>query len=265
MVRRYTDYAEFLATARDSSGQAYRNMGDSWAGGTYTKCLDLGANGNDELVNEAEKLLEQIAAVENGEAIREWTPSPVGAYPVVPDYLAGHPYSMRAMLDTDNRAPISIYVCTTISAMLNAEQIMKRGTAILALVLQLQKTRSVELYVTAETHGQTDGDYIQVIPIESKPLSISHACNALTGLGFARQLTYTIAKAVDGFNGSWGKQFNEHNGMSSNSTYPTWIRGELGCAETDMYIKPGHVNDPMINTPVEWVNEQLARYNAVEV
>lgn len=258
MLVRYASYSEFLAVA-DGIGESTKSQEESIWGSSYQNSLDLASRGDDSLVSAAEKLCASLLEVENGVGIDQWQPSVAGAYPCVPDYIAGHPLSMRAKSPSENLAPVAIYVSTTISAAIGSQQIMKRGTAILALVLQLQKSRPVDLFLTAETHGETDGDYIQVIPIESRPLSIAHACYALTAPLFARHLTYAVASDKDQFNGGWGHQYTQQG-----ANYPKWIHSYLDCTEKDLYIKPAHINDPLINNPIAWTNEQLARYNEME-
>lgn len=121
----------------------------------------------------------------------------------------------------------------------------------MALVLKLARKRPVNLYVTFEGHGKTDGDYLQVIPIESRPLSLAHAAFALVHVGFARHLTYSIAKMNDDFDGHWGKHKLDK----------PWLRKQYEMSPSDLYIKAASDTETEFEEPVAWVNKQLAQFN----
>lgn len=269
-VKRYTHAAEFLETAKavsfSNTSRSQRAWSDSETGGSYDQHLIFMANGDARYVAKAEALLDKIARVANGVPEVAWESSPVGAYPIVPEYLAGHPMPMRCNQESETLAPISIYVATTCSGGITQEELMARGVAVLALVLKLQRIRSVNLYVTCETAGKrTSDDYIQVIPIHSKPLSIAHATYALTSAGFVRRLTYACAKE---FSGSdyvhWSYNYHKLGGSDRSPAYESWIRKQLDMTPEDLYIFPSYLGDLSTTDPVAWVNSQLARYNVKE-
>ena len=259
-IVRYETYSDFLAVASSGNCARHDDYRSSWFNGeTAEQSLNFAQYGNDSLVPEAEKLLESIQDVYGGTETNQWEPSPCGAYPIVPEYLNGSPTCMRQMLPVGEVSPVCIYVCTTCSAAVTPEQIKKRGIAILALVMKLQAIRPVELFVTAETDG-TGGDVIQVIPIESKPLSLAHATYCLTSAGFVRRLTYGIANEKYNSCGSWGIMYDKLG-----SSYPEWLKGQLGCSPSDLYIKSAHCDDSMLSDPVAWVNRELERFRGENV
>lgn len=222
---------------------------------TFSQSVDKAIKGDDSLVAEAEKLLDQLdASVEV--PTKSWEPNVHGAYPVVADFLAGSPTPMRSLSPVyREESPISIYVSTTCSAGVDADTMQKRGVAIMALLLKMQQIRPIELYLLAETHGVTDGECLQMIKVESKPLNLATACYAVADVAFARNLTYSQARKLEGFDGSWpngygegGKRWEEH------------VREVLGMGEHDLYVGAARSWDEMVQRPVEWIQATIARF-----
>jgi len=257
MIQRYDSLAQFVEVAKDCPNG---NASYTWCGNiSHNETVQLALNGDDKLVPEAEKLLEKLDS--DIEIARpEWVPSIAGAFPSVPDYLAGLPDSMRTMHPTmRDTTPVSIYVSTTSSAGIDADTMMKRGVAILALLMKLQQMRPVQLFLLAELHGRTDGEYLQVIRIESTPLNLSTACFVLTHVGFARHLTYGVAHAKDSFNGQWPRMYD-----GGGSQWEEHVREVLGMNPQDVYVGAARIWDDVVRRPVEWVNKQVAQFVAKE-
>jgi hypothetical protein len=257
MLRAYDSLTEFLTVASTVKGRSYRDRTpDSWVGfTTYDQCLDTSKNGDEKLVPEAEKLLDKLDAEVDIERA-QWVAAVSGAYVCVPDYLACVPMSMRRRKRVQSDvAPVRIYVSTTCSCSIDSKLMLKRGVAILALVLKLQQIRPVELNLLAETHGRTDGEYLQAIPIDSAPLNLSVACHCLTHVGFARHLTYGVASMKDGFNGSWPDSYG-----GGGAPWEAHVREVLSMEPQDLYIGAARDWDPMIQDPVKWVNAQVKAF-----
>lgn len=267
MLERFESWQSFVVKCEKLKDGSYNfNEGNNseWYGRiSYNKALDLARKGDESTVKDADKILDKLAAVYMGAEITQWMPSIQGAYPMVPEYLAGEPQCMRRIAPTGDVSPINIYVSTTCSAAMSAKQMLKRGVTILALVLKLQQIRPVELFLFAETHGTTDGSFFQVIPVDSKPLSIAHAAFGLTHVGFTRRLTYTMANARDHFNGSWPSGY-KYGDWNPKSPYNQKVAQAIGLSDQDLFIHSAHVQDKLITDPIAWVNEQVTRYNTQE-
>jgi hypothetical protein len=123
---------------------------------------------------------------------------------------------------------------------------------ILALLEFLQLSQvSVGLFLLAETHGNTDGDLIQVIQVESSPLDLSTASFAIAHPSFARQLTYAMAYKMDGFNGMWGSLYNHRD-------YVKLLGKAIGMTELDVYVEPPKSWDQLImNNPEKWLEQRI--------
>ncbi len=269
MVKRYDSWSDFVAVASSIDlRKAEKHSGDHngfyWYGHkTYSEALAMAHNGDESLVAEATALLDKLESVEDGVPTRQWTASPYGAYPVVPEYLSGYPDCMRVIAPTGDVAPVSIYVSTSFSGGISITDMLKHGTTVLALILKLQQVRPVELFLVAETHGSVDGDYFQVIPVDSKPLSLAHACYALTSAAFIRRLTYCVAEVNGGFNGRSWPQSHVAVGQSGHEKYLEFMRNQIGISTDDMQISTLHMSDPILKDPIAWVNQQIARYSTL--
>ncbi len=250
----------------DSLGDFARRAGavlsPSWSSGSWygdishARAGELALSGDDSLVPQAETLLEQLdAAIDITHST--WQPSVYGAYPIVPEFLAGASpdYMRRRQVCSDDVSPITIYVSTTCSASLEADAMLKRGVAILALVLKLQAMRPVKLILLAETHGRSNGECLQAIEINSQPLDLATICFALTHVGFARHLTYSLARELDGFNGSWPNQYGD-----GGARWEAHIRPILDMQPQDLYIGAARSWDEAITNPVPWVNAQIEHF-----
>lgn len=253
-------YLEVAKTATSHRSE-WSEDGSSWFGHlTNAQCLDGMVAGEESLVPKAEELLDKIdAAVETPHS--EWIPSIYGAYPIVPEFLANNPECMRhrTQVPTD-AAPVSIYVSTTSSGSIDHNVMLARGVAILALVMKLQAIRPIDIYLLAETHGQTDGELLQVIRIPTQPVNISVAAFVLSRVGWARHLTYNVARMVDKFNGSWPRHYN-----MGDSAWVRHVRETLNMQPHDLYIGAAREWDEMVLHPVEWVNSWVKKLALGEI
>lgn len=253
MIETYT-WGEYLASLPAARSSAKYSGGDWTDGETFASALAKMAHGDDTYASLADQLLDRLNDVTEGVPMREWTPCPYGAYPVIPEFLAGHPACMRVMSPSGEPAPVKIVVSTTCSGGTDKQAMTERGAAILALVQKLQAIRPVELYVLVEGNDEKVGDNLfQLISIDTKPLSIAHACFALANVGFARTLTYTHMRHYHDWVGNWPRSYHH-------ADYESIVRTECQMAPDDLWIRSAHLLDALMRDPVSWVNAQLARY-----
>lgn len=254
MVKRFDSVAEFAGVAKATPNDA--NSRDEWYGCiSHIQAYEKAMWGDDSYVAEAEKLMDKLDA-NVGIPTASWEPSVYGAYPIVPEYLAGSITPMRHRVESESdSSPIAIYVSTTCSAMIDSETMLKRGTAILALVLKMQAIRPIEIYLLAETHGVQDGETLLAIKINTKPLDIAVAAFTLCHVGFARHLTYGYAKAINGFDGRWPNKYS-----GGGKEWEKHVREVLGMGDNDLYVPAATAWDELVARPVEWVNAQVAKF-----
>lgn len=261
MIRQYDSIAAIRdiylrATTRSPDGDL------SWYGNeTREDVLRYSAEGNFSLVPEAEALLAELNT-DISVPRREWERAPAGAFCAVPDVLAGLPTPMRRMRHTLNDvAPITILATTTSSASITATQLRRRGTTILALVMALTRIRPVTLYQLTVVDGNRDksGETVITARINTAPLDLATACYVLTSAGFARRITYDVARTINDFTGGWPRGYR----LGSSGKYFTALVPRLGLLpENTLIIPSAEQGDSLLRNPVEWVNMQVARFVA---
>jgi len=228
---------------------------------TENDTLRLAAAGDTKLVPEAEAVLAKLNT-EIAVPRRQWERAPAGAFCSVPDVLAGLPTPMRRLAHRqDERAPITILVTTTSSAGIEAAALRKRGTVILALVMALSRIRPVSLRQLTVLDGPRDGTGETVITAEinTTPLDLATACYVLTSAGFARRLTYGLAKCLNDFSGGWPRGYR----LGSSSSYFTALVPRLGLEpKQTLVVASAELYDQLLTSPVDWVNAQVARFTA---
>lgn len=262
MIRRYESLAAIMAHARDlnSCTASYGNSHNSWYGSeSVADTFRLGTLGDRSLVPEAEKLLRQLET--NIEVPRKcWEPNIAGPICIVPDVLAGRPQAFRHLRErNDEKAPITILACSTISGGISVETIKRRGIAVLALIMALSRLRPIALYSIGTLDGPNDrsGETILATRIETAPLDLARACWMLTSAGFARRINYSIMERINGARGSWPKGFI----YSAPDPYMDHLRTTLSSDPSrTIVIKPTHLNDPLANDPLPWLKAQIARF-----
>jgi hypothetical protein len=259
-IKRYPSIASLALhaeqTGADKVEERRGGSRPAWFGHeTAADTLAKARRGDTALVPEAERLIAQLAA-EIDVPERPWIADCAGAYPVVPDFLAGMPDCMRRRDTVEHdESPVRIFVCLTSSGSLKAEAMSRRGCAILALVMALSRIRPVELNVfSVGRRGEKES--VIVAPINTAPLDLATACYVLTSAGFTRRLCYGLAQKHHF--GTGGIKWPERYG--ADDYLPGLLRRLGGHPETDLIIDAATAWDALISDPVPWINARLARY-----
>lgn len=121
-----------------------------WYGGRDFKAskeyFQRGAD-EDEIAD-ARALMNQIDVEIHGVHGEVWKPQVYGAYPCVPDYLAGDPMCMRMKeLDESEQAPVRVVLDIGVPARTSHRVIAKRAAAATAFAMKLSEQRPVELWI----------------------------------------------------------------------------------------------------------------------
>lgn len=261
MIRRFDSISALRQKAIDLDCMRAYAASDSWVGETMAETLKWSEIGNRALVPEAEKLLSQLdTQIETPR--RSWEPAPAGAFCVVPDVLAGLPTYMRRLRDNPSEhAPITILAISTSSGGIDAKILMKRGTAILALVMVLSQSRPISLHSVSILDGHIDesGESVLCTRIETAPLDLSMATYALTSAGFARRMNYSISYKLDKSGGCWPTNFRY--GHPTGGGYYDYLAATLSPDPNQtLVIGAAQLNDQLITAPVAWINDQVRRF-----
>lgn len=156
-------------------------------------------------------------------------------------------------------APIKIYADLFISAAFSADDCIKRGVTILALVRKLQAIRPVELFVLMSSSMTSSWDtkkkrevFSPVIRIDTSPLDLATLSFLFGHPGFIRKLT---------FNWHWSK------GVPSE--IPFFEISEKDIPEMgpdDLLLKNAIFTRDVLNDPLKFINDQVQRFaqNVIE-
>lgn len=241
----------------------------SWFGGkSAEQTLDCARHGSREYLDRASSLMDRMQ--EHGlmsEGMRLWQSSVVGSFPSVPLAVMGLPESMMSVQETEiysTLSPIKIVVSLSASMEVSADAIAARGVAILALVMALQQTRHVDLYVcnisSPNHNGRAQGTLSR---IETTPLDLDRATYMLCDVSYYRGLCMAAACQIyrpnyQKYYGGIGWSWNRHGETEA-------IRDMLALESHDVYM-PGIfiTNEKYINDPISWIKEALEKIKAGE-
>ena len=262
----------------------YGTTSTGWYGGeTSADSVRLAQEGSDKLVTEAATMLDEFNLAIETTGVQRMA-SPFGAYPIVPEFLTGMPDCMRRNVHVEGESmPLRVVVGLTSSGGITSDQLLRRGTAILAFVMAAAKCRPVQLEVLAALSGcrmENGEDYTIVrAAVASAPLDLATACYALTSSGFQRRIGYGLCDALRdgtitgpdgkrygtvGSHGSW--QSLKCNGRVQSrqyggDAYDKRMRELLDLSDEDIYVPEIFLYDEAINEPLTWIRNRLKAVN----
>lgn len=239
-----------------SYGHGQGSRGHDWdAGVGFDQAIQLAKNGDPTMVSKysdaVDKLVDDYQISQENR--KSYISAVAGSRVSVPEYLGGSPRCMkrRAVREMSVRT-VNVYVATTSWAGFRADDLLKRGYTILALLEYLQMSQvAVELYLTSELDGRTDGDFIQVIKVESHPLDLSTAGFAVAHPAFPRQIMYGMAYVMDGFNGRFARSQYDTN-------YVERLGKAIGMKPGDIYVPTSkYGDDDIVKQPEKWLAKHI--------
>lgn len=255
-----------------------QDMGGSFTSNVRWRDLpDLLVNGLPEQAQEARALAARINAAAPATIKRKRVSRPFGRA-VTAAYLASDPTPCRARVKLpSNRAPLSVFVNCTSSAAVGADELTKRGVAIAALMQRLAGLRPVNLYIggAAKTPVSKTA-VVWACKFPTAPLDLYRLAFLTANQGFARGLGFAAVRNVQ----TYAARVGVHAGDGSRSGSIVWAGGygqkyeneAQGGLYSDLkaalgtevyYIPAAGVFSPeiaqMLNNPVEWINETVAR------
>jgi len=245
------------------SGNSGLNLKE-WTGETFQESIASAINGNTDRVAEAEQLLDRLQTSIEVKT-RQWSSAVAGAFPCVPDYLIGHPESMRQLDDaSSDTAPLRVFVCTSSTMSMTWEHLKQRGVAILAATMALCQSRPVELWTFTALKGDGDhGECNVLVRINASPLCLSEACVALCSVGYDRNLCMAWGYANDSYDGKYARGVRDNLGNEADCTAA--CRRLLDADEDDLVIPPSSSDFTKITSdPVGWVQKIINQYTANE-
>jgi hypothetical protein len=261
-----------LADFAEREAADTRNMQDEgrreWYGGLDTrKSLDMARRGDLAGVKASDALMSRFErfAFETGR--KAWLDDVTGAIPNVPAFIAGHPLAMlRRTLQDSAAAPIAIVADLTTSAALSADQIRRRGAAILALVRILSSRRPVELWAGCSLDGGKINPHEEATHIyariETAPLDLVTAAHVMTHASFPRRLIYGISKTPE----YKSPGYYPYGVAWSHRPYMSEIVAPAFTHTSETLIIPAISSlDESVNDPEKWIEQRLAELSPVDL
>jgi hypothetical protein len=139
----------------------------------------------------------------------------------------------------------------------------------LALLASLQSI-NVSVDVKLVLEGDTDkGDLFHVIDVDCRPLDLSVSGFAIAHPAFTRHVGYSSMQA-HGFKGGWSDVWKALHpyptkpSERSTSEYSRQVRKLLGASDTDVFIAPMYLTDPLSTNPKRWLQDRLNQVTQTE-
>lgn len=192
---------------------------------------------------------------------KAWSDDVCGSIPNVPAFIAGHPLAMRRRTRQDSAsAPVAIVADLTTSGGISAEQIAKRGAAILALVRILSSRRPVELWAGCMMDANRQDMSAVFCRIETSPLDLATAAYVMTSASFPRRLCYAIARK-DGFSGGW--PYDSHSTPQKHGA--AMIAPAFAHVGQALYVPPIFYSDLATTDPEAWIEARLSELSPIDL
>lgn len=242
--------------------QAYEYCSNFWSGGlTGDQAARTCHTGDLSRVARSDALLARMEQFELLTARARWTDDVAGPAPNVPAYLAGHPLAMRRRYrNNEASAPLAIIADLTCSAQIDAEDIEKRGAAILALVRVMSARRPIELWVCSSQDADQGGNAgIIAARIETAPLDLATATYALTHAAVPRRLMYGVGRKETAFAGGW--PFNR--GALSRAEMEAMLAPVMSHVTQTLCLPAIHAKDPALKDPAAWIAREIAQHDPI--
>lgn len=198
---------------------------------------------------------------------REWAHGIVGYTPDVSRYLTGRPDSMwTARRAPSDRTPLRIWVGLNSSAGLSGDELRKRGCTLAAFGIAMAQIRPVYLvpYVcrgigpgSADMRRTREGYHTGTVSwdIRTSPLVMAELIGSLTRSEVSRGVGHAVCGVLD-------KKL--YGGYSPIVADEANMRQLLGCAKNDLFLQQISIADALIDDPIAWLKDQVARYSEQE-
>jgi hypothetical protein len=249
---------EFLKAVEEETPEHKKEQyGRTWTGNmSHDEAVELTRKGDISAVEKANAILEKVDGSILQDGLRErWITAPAGAFANVPAFLANAPETMFQKANArGQKKSVNVYFCGTSASGISAEDLFKRGTVVLALVMQLSRLCDVNLYFYSALDGNN-----HIVRLAS-PMVLSESAHVLTCTAFDRCLSHGREYA-HGYCGSWAK-WVEHGDDEHNIKAVKLI---LGLKEDDIVfpsVHMEHFQKGFFTEPVKHINEILSKYKS---
>lgn len=247
----------------DKNNSFINNDNEGFHGRSWSKVCKLAVEGDEAAIARVTKLLDKIDATFRDREGLKWVPSVGGAYPCVPDFLAGNPECMRARQPVeDDRSPLRIVLDLGVSAGVSIEQAEARGACAAALAMRLVEERPVELWAISAMQGGFDFNQntITAWRVCTTPLSTNDVAFGLASIEAFRRIMFGVIDTLK----RCGNSIGWLNGYQPTDVrYEAMIRQALELEDKDVLLRGMFVTESRKN-PEQWVADQLEKQRTVD-
>lgn len=236
------------------------------------QALDAMTRGDLEAVEQSERLMAQFEVMNMPSKVWKTEDAVCGGVANVGAYLAGSPVCMRQRRRSEAVAsPLSIVVDVSCSSGISADDMKKRGAAILALVRFLGVSRPVNVFIMISgTRSAGHDACFHIIKLESSPLDLARAAYALAHPSVYRTLgrpALTADTETGAEEGRWRWAYSEASiGTETFRKHARKILSRFTTeAEEAVLVPMAHLGDQAISNPAQWVKDMLAKYGGATV
>ena len=195
---------------------------------SWEKCIELAEHGDKVTTEQVESASVKITF----EAGPTWEYAPVGAFPCIPGYAAGVPENMFVPQDdgASNAKPIvRIAVNIVCSSWVDAQDIINRGAAVIALIDKIQGAgQRVELIAICHINAFNSDRIIASVTVKrpEEPVDMDRIGFALAHPSMLRRAMFRVVEF----------------------TYPKYMSGYGRCGHFENALKGSDMNLPPIGT-----------------
>lgn len=243
-----TEYAAWATQALASSGRRFYYSRDDPS--QANAGLALLTRGDDTHVSEAQALIDQLSlSIEAPQLV--WQHAVAGCFPDMPAYWAGEPEHMWTRTPVlSDRSPLRVWLGVTSTWNVTEAQLRKRGITLAAFVIAMAEVRPV--YVTpfvSIDNRRPDQQGIISWDIRSAPLVLAELLASVADPLITRHLAIPSCFLA-----------NPELDLPSGPFHAIKRDHLSNIAPDDLYIPHIHSRDPLLDSPIKWLKDNIAKY-----
>lgn len=271
ILKHYNSPEQFLSAAKALPPSFFSDIDPEWSNGTSAQAKTYLEYGSDKYLDQAKALIDKMqlnGLFAHGQKL--WMPSVVGAFPNVPNAIMNLPETMYQLEETDIQSettPLKVYVELGADWRVAAEDLIKRGVAIMAFALAMKQVRGIELYCVSSVCPNYDlrqssaATIIQTIRLETNPLDLERATYMLCDPSMYRQLVYANSFKLDNDTRWHGRLPFAWNKIYGDKDRTQTMREILNLNPDDCYFNGvAKGMEQEYKTPLAWVEKTLSQY-----
>lgn len=266
--QRFGQDLSFMQRARGSKRKVRITADEFMGHRDPAEAVDYCRTMDDSHLRHARELMDKIDAGFRDREKVVWQAAPMGAYPIVPDYLANDPFSMRMKGREENtQAPIRYYIECGISAGVQLHEMERRAAAIAALIMRTIEERPVELYVYGawSCDNKRQGQIV-IVPVDSHPIDLFATIAMIGTREVCRSIMFANLESRFGDQLTIPWLFGYPGDYGVREERERQLRKYMELEPTDVLMMGGALHDAAAfdRDPVEWVHKQLEKQRSVE-